>query len=135
APARRSSDGQPVTPADVIFSWQLLRDKGRPNHRTYYAKVAKAEAVGEHAVRFDLSGSDDRELALILGLMPVLAKHAVKPETFEETSFQRRLGPGPYIVAKVDPGKGSSLNANPHIGARNLPSNPAFGASARVGLF
>ena len=43
-----------MTPADVIFSWQLLRDKGRPNHRTYYAKVEKAEAVGERAVRFDL---------------------------------------------------------------------------------
>ena len=56
-PAARFSDGAPVTPDDVIFSWQLLRDKGRPNHRTYYAKVAKAEAVGERAVRFDLSGS------------------------------------------------------------------------------
>jgi peptide/nickel transport system substrate-binding protein len=42
-PAARFSDGKPVTPADVIFSWQLLRDKGRPNHRTYYSKVAKAE--------------------------------------------------------------------------------------------
>ena len=50
--------------------------------------MAKAEAVGERAVRFDLSGSDDRELPLILGLMPVLAKHAIKPEAFEETSFQ-----------------------------------------------
>ena len=71
-PAARFSDGKPVTPADVIFSWQLLRDKGRPNHRTYYAKVAKAEVVGDRAVRFDLAGSNDRELPLILGLMPVL---------------------------------------------------------------
>ena len=38
-------------------------------------------------MRFDLAGSDDRELPLILGLMPVLAKHAINPETFEETSF------------------------------------------------
>ena len=98
-PAARFSDGKPVTAEDVIFSWQLLRDKGRPNHRTYYAKVAKAEAVGERAVRFDLAGSDDRELPLILGLMPVLAKHAVNPDTFEETSFEPPLGSGPYVVA------------------------------------
>ena len=39
-PAARFSDGAPVTAADVVFSWQLLRDHGRPNHRTYYAKVA-----------------------------------------------------------------------------------------------
>ena len=42
-PAARFSDGKPVTAEDVVFSWQLLRDKGRPNHRTYYSKVTKAE--------------------------------------------------------------------------------------------
>jgi peptide/nickel transport system substrate-binding protein len=122
-PAAKFSDGKPVTAEDVIFSWQLLRDKGRPNHRTYYAKVAKAEAVGEQAVRFDLSGSDDRELALILGLMPVLAKHAVKPETFEETSFQAPLGTGPYVVGEVDPGKSVTLKRNPDYWGRGLAIN------------
>ena len=46
-PAARFSDGKPVTADDVMFSWQLLRDHGRPNHRTYYSKVTKAEVVGE----------------------------------------------------------------------------------------
>jgi peptide/nickel transport system substrate-binding protein len=122
-PAAKFSDGKPVTADDIIFSWQLLRDKGRPNHRTYYAKVAKAEALGEQAVRFDLSGSDDRELALILGLMPVLAKHAVKPETFEETSFQAPLGSGPYLVGEVDPGKSITLKRNPDYWGRDLAIN------------
>src|SRR5438309_769526 len=63
-PAARFSDGMPVTPEDVIFSWQILRDKGRPNYRTYYAKVSKAEALGEHAVRFAFADNDDRELPL-----------------------------------------------------------------------
>ncbi len=44
-PAARFSDGKPVTPEDVLFSWQLLRDKGRPNHRLYYSKASKAEAL------------------------------------------------------------------------------------------
>jgi peptide/nickel transport system substrate-binding protein len=122
-PAAKFSDGKPVTAEDVIFSWQLLRDKGRPNHRTYYAKVAKAEAIGEQAVRFDLSGSDDRELALILGLMPVLAKHAVKPDMFEETSFQAPLGTGPYVVGEVDPGKSVILKRSPDYWGRDLPIN------------
>jgi len=122
-PAAKFSDGKPVTAEDIIFSWQLLRDKGRPNHRTYYAKVAKAEALGEQAVRFDLSGSDDRELALILGLMPVLAKHAVKPETFDETSFQAPLGTGPYVVGEVDPGKSVTLKRNPDYWGRDLAIN------------
>ena len=45
-PKARFSDGQPVLAEDVLFSWALLRDKGRPNHRQYYSKVAKAEALG-----------------------------------------------------------------------------------------
>jgi peptide/nickel transport system substrate-binding protein len=125
-PAASFSDGKAVTAEDVIFSWQLLRDKGRPNHRTYYAKVAKAEAIGEHAVRFDLSGSDDRELPLILGLMPVLAKHATKPDIFEETSFRAPLGSGPYVVGDVDPGKSFTLKRNPTYWGRDLPVNRGF---------
>ena len=86
-PRARFSDGKPVTAEDVLFSWALLRDKGRPNHRQYYAKVAKAEAPDPLTVRFDLAGANDRELPLILGLMPVLPKHAVDPATFEETTM------------------------------------------------
>ena len=59
-PAARFSDGTPVTAADVIFSWQLLRDHGRPNYRAYYAKVARAEALDERTVRFDLGGVGGR---------------------------------------------------------------------------
>ena len=125
-PAAKFSDGKAITAEDIVFSWQLLRDKGRPNHRTYYAKVAKAEALGEHAVRFDLSGNDDRELPLILGLMPVLAKHATTPDSFEETSFQAPLGSGPYLVGDVDPGKSFTLKRNTNYWGRDLPVNRGF---------
>jgi peptide/nickel transport system substrate-binding protein len=125
-PAARFSDGTPIRPEDVIFSWELLRDKGRPNYRTYYAKVAKAEAIGADGVRFDLAGSNDRELPLILGLMPVLAKHAVKPETFEETSFDAPVGSGPYKVGKVDPAKNVTLQRDPNYWGRDLAINRGF---------
>ena len=125
-PAARFSDGQPVTPQDVLFSWQLLRDHGRPNYRFYYSKVVKAEIVGERAVRFDLAGSDDRELPLILGLMPILAKHATNPDTFEETSFAPFIGSGPYRVGKVDPGRSVTLERNPDYWGRELAINRGF---------
>jgi peptide/nickel transport system substrate-binding protein len=125
-PAARFSDGAPVTTEDVIFSWQLMRDKGRPNYRSYYGKVVKTEAVGARAVRFDLEGVDDRELPLILGLMPVFAKHATNPDTFEETSFQAPLGSGPYLAAEVDPGKSVIFKRNPSYWGRDLAINRGF---------
>jgi peptide/nickel transport system substrate-binding protein len=125
-PAARFSDGQPVTPQDVLFSWQLLRERGRPNHRLYYGKVARAEIVGDRAIRFDLTGSNDRELPLILGLMPVLPKHAIKPETFEESSLTPPVGSGPYRVGKVEAGKSVTLVRNPDYWGRELAINRGF---------
>lgn len=125
-PAARFSDGKSVTPQDVIFTWQLLRDHGRPNMRLFYSKVAKVEAIGERAVRFDLTGSTDRELPLILGLMPVLAKHAIDPDTFEETSFTGPLGSGPYVVANVDAGRSITLKRDPNYWGRDLAVNRGF---------
>jgi peptide/nickel transport system substrate-binding protein len=124
-PTARFSDGAPVTPEDVVFTWALLRDHGRPNHRTYYSKVTKAAVIGERSVRFDLPG-DDRELPLILALMPVLAKHAVDSETFEDTSMTPLLGSGPYQVSKVDPGKSITLTRNPDYWGRDLAVNRGF---------
>lgn len=122
-PRARFSDGTPVLAEDVLFSWALLRDHGRPNHRQYYAKVAKAEALDPLTVRFDLSGANDRELPLILGLMPVLAKHAVNVATFEETSLTPILGSGPYRITAVKPGASVTFTRNPDYWGRDLPIN------------
>ncbi len=122
-PRAKFSDGTPVTAEDVIFSWQLLRDHGRPNYRTYYVKVAKAEALDEHTVRFDLAGSNDRELPLILGLMPVLPKHAVNEDTFEQTTLKPLIGSGPYVIGEVDAGRSVTLRRNPDYWGRDLAVN------------
>jgi peptide/nickel transport system substrate-binding protein len=125
-PAAKFSDGKPVTADDVVFSWQLLRDKGRPNFRTYYVKVAKAEALSAGVVRFDLSGADDRELPLILGLMPILPRHAINPDTFEDTTYGPFIGSGPYVIGKVDAGRSITLTRDPNYWGRDLPINRGF---------
>jgi peptide/nickel transport system substrate-binding protein len=122
-PRARFSDGKPVTADDVLFSWELLREKGRPNHRQYYSKVAKAEAPDPLTVRFDFGGANDRELPMILGLMPVLPRHAVDPATFEDTSMAGPVGSGPYRVTAVKPGASVTLTRNPDYWGRDLPAN------------
>jgi len=122
-PAARFSDGTQVTAADVVFSWQLLRDHGRPNHRIYYSKVAKAEILDPLTVRFNFADRGDRELPLILGLMPVLPEHAVDVATFEKTTLAKPIGSGPYVVDKVDVGKSVSLKRDPNYWGQKLPIN------------
>jgi peptide/nickel transport system substrate-binding protein len=120
-PEARFSDGTPITPEDVLFSFSLLKSKGRPNHRLYYGKVAKAEKVGERGVKFTFEGGGDREMPLIMGLMPVLPRHAIKAETFDKTSFEKPLGSGPYVVQDVDPGASIVYRRNPNYWGRDLP--------------
>lgn len=71
-PGARFSDGNPLTSADVLFSFALMRDMGRPNHRLYYGKISNAAAPDAHTVRFTFA-EPDPELPLIMGLMPVFS--------------------------------------------------------------
>ncbi len=120
-PRARFSDGTPVRPSDVLFSWKTLRDHGRLNHRTYYSKVKKAEVTGENAIRFEFDGKD-RELPLILGLMPVLPEHFFKEHPFDRTTLKPLVGSGPYVISEVRPGQRVVFTRNPDWWAKDLPS-------------
>jgi len=122
-PNVKFSDRLPVTPEDVITSFELLKTKGRPNHRTYFAKVSKAEKIGERSVRFTFEDASDRELPFILGLMPVFAAHATTPQKFETSSMTPLVGSGPYTVSRVDPGRSISFTRDKDYWGRDLPVN------------
>jgi peptide/nickel transport system substrate-binding protein len=122
-PEAKFSDGAPVTVADVIFSHAILRDHGRPNHRSYYKKVTKVEQTGPNKVKFTFDSSGNREMPLIIGLMPVLPRHLIDPKLFEKTTLATPVGSGPYKVAKIDPGKGISFKRDPAYWGRDLPVN------------
>lgn len=119
----RFSDGEPVTVDDVIFSHALLRDRGRPNHQFYYSKVSQVEKTGPRTVRFTFETAGDREMPLIMGLMPVLPEHAIDPQSFEETTLEPPVGSGPYVVAEVDPGSRITYRRDPDYWGRDLPVN------------
>ncbi len=121
-PRAHFSDGTPVTAEDVLFSFALMRDRGRPNHRLYYAKVAKAEAVDAHTVRFTFA-EPDRELALIMGLLPVLSKKSIDRDRFEETGLTPLVGSGPYVIGEVQAGAQVTLKRDPNYWGRELPVN------------
>lgn len=122
-PEARFQDRTPVTADDIIFSFEMLKSKGRPNHRTYFKKVVKAEVLGERAVRFTFADATDRELPLILGLMPVFARHATDAETFDKTSMKPLMGSGPYKIARVDAGRSVSYQRDHDYWGKDLAVN------------
>jgi peptide/nickel transport system substrate-binding protein len=122
-PAAHFSDGVPVTADDIVFSWRVLRDHGRPSYHTWYSKIEKASVLDQRTVRFDFPNANDRELPLILGLMPVLPKHLVDPDKFENTTLAMPVGSGPYVFAEVEAGKRVTLKRDPNYWGRDLAIN------------
>ena len=60
-PEAKFSDGSPVTAADVVWSMETLRDKGRPNFKISYSKVKSVETPDDHTLIFK-QDAGDREL-------------------------------------------------------------------------
>lgn len=116
------SDGSPVTPEDVLWSFETLGTLGNPRYHAAWAKVASAEVSGPRSVRFTFKTAD-RELPLILGLRPILKKAQWQGRDFEASGFEAPIGSGPYLVADVDRGMSITYKRNPDWWGNDLPFN------------
>lgn len=121
-PRAKFQDGSPVTVADVLFSFEILRAQGRPNHRSYYGK-ARAEQTGPRSVRFTFGPEGDREMPLIMGLMPILPEARYGAGRFTRADLDAPLGSGPYRVASVEPNRSITYVRNPDYWAKDLPAS------------
>jgi peptide/nickel transport system substrate-binding protein len=117
----RFSDGTPVTADDVLFTFEMLKTKGKPFHRSSLGRVTKAEAPSPRSVVFELGDGSNRELPLVIGAMPIFARHATNADTFGETNFKPALGSGPYLVSEVRPGEALTLKRRKDFWAENHP--------------
>lgn len=117
------SDGRPVTAADVVFTFNLLTTQGLPLYRVYYGDVDKVEALDKHRVKFTFKHSNNKELHLILGQLPVLPQHYWKDKDFTKVSLDAPVGSGPYKVGKVKPGRSITYELNRNYWGKDLPVN------------
>ena len=116
----RFSDGSPVTPEDVIWSYETLGTLGNPRYAGSWAKVEKAEITGPLSVKFTFN-VPDRELALIMGLRPILQKTYWQGKDFTASSLEAPIGSGPYVVGSFEAGRYISFVKNPNWWGRKLP--------------
>src|SRR5271157_3227595 len=120
-PAAKFSDGSPITSADVVFTFNLLKAKGRPQQRAAFGLVKAIDAPDDWTVHYDLSGTNDRELPLTLAIMPVLSRAHTDADHFEDQTLQIPVASGPYRVAEVKPGERLVLERDPNYWGRDLP--------------
>ena len=129
-PKARFSNGDPVTPEDVVHSYLQLSGKGAaPQYQTAYAVVAKAVVVDARTVRFDLKERTLDALGTAAGL-PVFSRKwgqvggVGKP--FNEIITEQPIASGPYTIDKIEMPRRVELVRNPDYWAKDLPVRRGF---------
>jgi microcin C transport system substrate-binding protein len=122
-PEARWADGRPVTVDDVVFTFETLKASGLPARRRAHGKVSAVERTGERSVRFVFDGSADRELPLLMGLMPILPKHWWEGRDFAAVLTEPPLGSGPYRIEAMDLGRGITYRRRADYWGADVPAN------------
>jgi microcin C transport system substrate-binding protein len=120
-PEAKFWDGTPVTADDVAWTFNTLRDKGRPTYAQYYADVDHVEIDGARRVVFRFKTSGNRELPFILGQLQVLPKHWWATRDFSAPLTDPPLGSGPYLVGKFEFGRSLTMQRVPDYWGRDMP--------------
>jgi microcin C transport system substrate-binding protein len=104
-------DGKPITPADVLFSFNAFKQYS-PQLAAYYRHVSKVEQTGEREITFTFDGPGNRELPQIVGELFVLPKHwwegtdpSGKKRDIGATTLEPPLGSGPYRIKSFSAGR------------------------------
>jgi peptide/nickel transport system substrate-binding protein len=121
-PNAKWHDGMPVTPEDVIYTYDVLTEKARPPFSTRTKRIRSIEKTGDLKVKFTFNEDSNREFPLIIaGFTPVLPKHAIERETFENSTLTPMIGSGPYKISSIEVGKQIKFEKDPNYWGKDLP--------------
>ncbi|MDX1803171.1 MAG: extracellular solute-binding protein [Alcanivorax sp.] len=118
----RFHDGHPIRAEDVVYTVNLLRDKGHPEFALKLADVSEVKALDPQRVKFSFR-RPGRDLPLVVGSLPILPKHYWVKHDFSAASLTPPLSSGPYRVARVEAGRRLVLKRVKDYWARDLPVN------------
>ncbi|MFP7570580.1 extracellular solute-binding protein [Marivita sp. S2033] len=120
-PEAEFSDGTPVTVEDVMWSYETLGTIGHPRYHGAWAKVASMEKTGPRSIRFTFD-EKDRELALLIGMRPILKKAQWEGKDFAASGIDEvPISTAPYVIDSYEAGRFVSLKRNPDYWGKDVP--------------
>jgi microcin C transport system substrate-binding protein len=121
-PGAKFSDGTPITADDVAWTFNTLLAQGRPSMRVQFVDVKDVEVEGPRRVRFNFKSTQNRELPLMVGGLPVLPKHFFDGRDFTAPLTATPIGSGPYRISGFELGRSVTYTRDPNWWAANLPT-------------
>ena len=118
------SDGSPVTAEDVVFSHNILLEKGIPSLKQVFAGIKNVESLEPKKVKFTFSEkSESNEMLMLAASSTVFSKHFFSTRDFADSTLEPMLGTGPYLLDNLDVGKRIVYKLNPDYWGNHLPIN------------
>ncbi len=124
----RFSDGEPITAADVVFSLNILKEKGHPYYDIVYRDIVSAEALDDRHVRFGFAPeANKRDLISVAGGISILPEHYYEGRDFAESTMDFPVGSSGYEVTDAQPGRSIKYCRIDDYWAKDLPVNVGSG--------
>ncbi|KWB53293.1 peptide ABC transporter substrate-binding protein [Burkholderia ubonensis] len=136
-PAARFSNGDPITAADVKYSFDTLSSpQASPLFNAQFAVIRRAVVVDRQTVRFDFKRAE-RAAPLIAGDLPVFSpKWGMRPDgtrpPFDQIATAPPIASGPYLIEQRKNDKQIVYVRNPRYWAAHLPSRRGMYRFVRV---
>ncbi len=123
------SDGEPITADDLVFSLNILKEKGHPWYAAVgYKDIVKAEAIDERTVKFTFAeGANTRDLPATAGGIAILPKHYWETRDFSESSLDIPVGSSGMTIKNFEPGRYIEYCKMPGYWLEDHPSNVGSG--------
>ena len=121
-PEARFSDGEPITAEDVVFTWEVLREKGSPSYQVMLRDIIAVEALSDHRVRFTFrEDAPKRDLPALAAGLSILPKHYYETVDFSQSTMVPPVGSGAFVVKDAKPGRSIEYCRNPDYWGKDLP--------------
>ncbi|MBV8626069.1 MAG: ABC transporter substrate-binding protein [Herbaspirillum sp.] len=130
-PKARFNNGDAVTAADVKYSFDTLIEKGAPQFKSLFGDVARCVVVDDSTVRFDFK-SDNRELPLIVGGLPVFSRKWAAGTPFDRIQLTAPIASGPYAIESYDLGRSITYRRRADYWGNDVPARKGMYNFARI---
>ncbi len=130
-PKAHFSNGDPVTAADVKYSFDSLSGKyASPIYSSALASVRAAKVIDERTIRFEMAERSSDALFRVAALPVFSHEWGLKPDgthtRFDEIIDEMPITSGPYTIAKADSGRRIEFKRDPNYWAKDLPVRRGF---------